>query len=179
MKPIDTETYNRLLSHVGFNMNDMVDAVERNVYPLDYVMSVALSPRQPQARFSCWVITKLVCRNASAIRPYIAQAIAFLPHTTHTGQTREILRWFTMCKPTHDNDLGALLDFCLSVLPNNALPVAIKVHAMTIIEYIARKEPDIIPEFAEILEDIYMYQTVGGKNKIQKLLKKYENVLHN
>ena len=62
---------------------------------------------------------------------------------------------------------------------HNSLPVAIKVHAMTIIEYIARKEPDIIPEFAAILEDIYMYQTVGGKNKIQKLLKKYENVLHN
>jgi hypothetical protein len=179
MKYIDTETYSKLVSHIEFNMNDMIDAVERNVYPLDYVMSVALSQRQPQARFSCWVITKLLYRNSSAICPYISQAIAFLPHATHTGQTREILRWFTICKPTHDNDLGTLLDFCLSVLPNNTLPVAIKVHAMTIIENIAKKEPDIIPEFAAILEDIYMYQTVGGKNKIQKLLKKYESVLHN
>lgn len=177
MKQIDIQTYNTLLSHIGFNMNEMVNAIEQQIYPLDFVMSVALSTQQPQARLSCWVVTKLLDNNNHAIRNYINQAIDFLPYTTHTGQTREILRWFTICKPDYTNELGKLLDFCLDVLPNNTLPVAIKIHAMTIIDTIAKQEPEIIPEFAAILEDIYPYQTVGGKNKVQKLLRKYEKIL--
>ena len=167
------DTYNTLLSRVGFDMNMILDSIENNTYPLDFVMNIALSQRQAQARLSCWVISHYLLRGHS-IEPYINQAIQFLPYTTHTGQTREILRWLTICKPNESHNLGALLDVCLNLLSDMTLPTGVKCHAINIVEHMAKQEPDIIPEFAAILSDIAPYMTVGGTNKIKKLLAQYD-----
>jgi len=168
-------TYNSLLSRVGFNMNEMLDSIENNTYPIEYVMSVALSTQQPQARLSCWVISHYLQRGHS-IEPYINEAISFLQYTTHSGQTREILRWLTLCKPNQSHNLGELLDMCMNFLADMTQPTGVICHAINIVEEIAKHEPDIVPEFAAILTDISPYLTVGGTNKIKKLLAHYEKM---
>lgn len=162
------------LNRVGFSMEEKILMIQNNEIAFESVLQCALSQQQPEARLCCWIITHYMLKNQNAISvTQIDKAIDFLPYTTHTGQTREILRWLTMVNVMKSEKVGTLLDFCLQVLPNNFLPVAIKIHAMTIIDTIAKHEPDIIPEFAAILSDIKPYQTVGGKNKVSKLLAKY------
>ena len=166
------------LNHVGFNMKEKVNAIANNEVTVDEVVKIALSNEQPYARFACWILTHYLDEvDKTALNEYVDKAIDFLPFPTHSGQTREILRWLTICDVKTDK-LGQLLDFCLEVLPNNSLPVAVKIHAMTIIDTIAKLEPEIIPEFAAILQDILPYTTVGGDNKIKKLLAKYAKQGH-
>jgi len=168
-----THLFFKNLQRVGFNMEEKTSMIANNEISIDEVLNVALSTKQSEARLCCWIISHYLEINPQAIDGKLDKAIDFLPFTTHTGQTREILRWLTIVK-LNTNKLGQLIDFCFSVLPDNSLPVAIKAHAMTIIDKVAEKEPDIIPEFASVIEDIYDYLSVGGKNKIQKLLAKYK-----
>lgn len=165
------------ITHIGFDMKEMLQYIENKEVSLEYVMSLALSQQQPQARLSCWIITHFLHKNPNGIRTFIDSAIDFLPYTTHTGQTREIIHWFTICKPNDSNNLGKLLDYCLQVLQNPNLPVAIHVHAMTVIEDIAKQEKEILPEFITIIADLLPYTTVGGANKIKKLLVKYQDTI--
>jgi hypothetical protein len=168
------EIFKNNMNHVGFNMPEKVRMIANKEVSIDDVVNLALSNEQPHARFACWILTHYLDEcDKNALNEYVDRAIDFLPYPKHTGQKREILRWLTICKIKTEK-LGQLLDFCLEVLPDNSLPIAVKIHAMTIIDNIAKKEPEIIPEFAAIITDMLPYTTVGGDNKINKLLAKYK-----
>jgi hypothetical protein len=174
MKQTSFQRFIEGLNHVGFNMNEKVAMIANNEVEIDEVVNLALSHNHPQARFCCWIMVHYLDEvDNNAVNEYIDRVIDFIPLTKHTGQRRDLMRWLSISN-LQTEKLGQLLDLCLETIMNHTLPIAVKIHAMTVVDRIAKNEPEIIPEFAAILTDILPYTTVGGDNKINKLLAKYK-----
>ncbi|MDA3883852.1 MAG: hypothetical protein PF481_11270 [Bacteroidales bacterium] len=175
------ETYYNRLTRINFDMEEVLADIESGELDLDTVMSVALSTHEPQSRYSAWIISHYLLRGHS-IEYYESRAIDFLytTHISHTGHIREMLRWFSIAKPQNEKNSGRLVDFCFKKLTDFTMPTGVKCHAIDILEYYSAKEPELLPEFITVLQDIDPYMTRGGSQKIKKLLvqlTKQEHVL--
>lgn len=154
-------------------MQEMHSLIDEKVISFSQVVDIALSQEQPYARYSAWIITHYIKKDKKLIIPYLDKACEALGKTTHDGQLREILRWFSEVDYKGEKE-GELVNYCFDILTNNQKPVAVKYHSMNIIEKVIKREPDLAGEFVLILEDIYPYLSAGGKNKAKKLMRKYE-----
>lgn len=162
------------ITRIGFNMDEMHSLIEDKTVSFDEVIDLALSHEQPYARYSAWIVTHYIKRDKKLIEPYLGNACDALPNTTHDGQLREILRWFSNLDYQGEKE-GELIDFCFNLLTNNSKPVAAKYHAMNILEKVVKREPELAREFILILEEIFPYLSRGGQNKAKKLMKIYES----
>jgi hypothetical protein len=165
------EAYYNRLTRINFDREEILADIESGKLNLDTVMSVALSIHEPQSRYSAWIISHYLLRGHS-IEMYESRAIDFLytTHISHTGHIRELLRWFSIVKPRKEKNIGKLVDFCFKKLSDFTMPTGVKCHAIDILEYVTAHEPELIPEFKTILQDIEPYMTRGGAHKIKNIL---------
>ena len=159
------------LQTIHFSMPQMLATLERGDVSFDFVLSTALSHRQPQARYCAWIISHYLPKNKTAIDAHIDTIIAFLPQTVHTGHTREILRWLVIYLPENATREGELFDFCVNLLRSMTIPIGVKTHALTISEIIAKRYPDLLPEYKELLSDILPFSERSIVHKIKRIVR--------
>ena len=160
------------LQNIHFSMPHMLETLERGDVSFEFVLHTALSHRQPQARYCTWIISHYLPKHKSAIDAHIDTIIAFLPQTTHTGHTREILRWLATYLPKNVTREGELFDFCVNSLRSMTVPVGVKTHALTVSETIAKRYPDLLPEYKELLSDMLPFSERSIVHKIKRIMRK-------
>lgn len=159
------------LQTIHFSMPHMLATLERGDVSFDFVLGTALSHRQPQARYCAWIISHYLPKHTCAIDARIDEIIAFLPQTKHTGHTREILRWLSLHLPENSDREGELFDVCVHLLRSMTTPIGVKTHAATISETIARRYPDLLLEYRELLSDILPFAERSIVHKIKRIMR--------
>ena len=159
------------LQNIHFSMPHMLETLECGDVSFEFVLRTALSHRQPQARYCTWIISHYLPKHKTAIDAHIDTIIVFLPQTTHTGHTREILRWLAMYLPQNAVREGELFDFCVNSLRSMTVPIGVKTHALTISETIAKRYPDLLPEYRELLSDLLPFAERSTMRKIKQIMR--------
>jgi len=147
-------------------------------YPeyIGFIMTKALDDSQPENWRAMWMIDKINEKNPAVVLPYLPAMTDFLLTTKDDSKRRHLLKLISL----HDipeERLGVLLNYCIDVFTNAAIPVAVRVHSMQILFNIAQKEPDFAGELIDLIEhEIEYHGSPGIKSRGQKLLKKlYRN----
>lgn len=148
-------------------------------YPghIDVIMTKALDDSQPENWRAAWMIDKINEKNPAVVLPYLPAMTDFLLTTKNDSKRRHFLKLIGL----HDipeERMGVLLNYCLDVFTDAAIPVAVRVHAMQILFNIAQKEPDFTSELIDLIEhEIEYHGTPGIKSRGQKLLKKLHQIV--
>ncbi len=143
-------------------------------YPehIDVIMTKALDDSQPENWRAAWMIDKINEKNPAVVLPYLPAMTDFLLATKNDSKRRHLLKLIGL----HDipeERMGVLLNYCLDVFTDAAIPIAVRVHAMQILYNIAQKEPDFASELIDLIEhEIDYHGSAGIKSRGQKLLKK-------
>jgi hypothetical protein len=97
---------------------------------------------------------------------------SFLMTTQNASKKRHLLKLISLNEIQQEN-MAALLNFCIDEFTNAAEPVAVRVYAMQILFNIAQKEPDFSGELIELIEHEMEYHgSAGIASRGGKLLKK-------
>lgn len=138
----------------------------------DVIMTKALDDSEPENWRAAWMIDKINEKNPAVVLPYLPAMTDFLLTTKNNSKRRHLLKLISL----HDipkKRMGILLNYCLDVFTDAAIPVAVRVHAMQILYNIAQKEPDFASELIDLIEhEIEYHGSAGIKSRGQKLLKK-------
>ncbi|MBV5313241.1 MAG: hypothetical protein JZU47_08085 [Prolixibacteraceae bacterium] len=143
-------------------------------YPehLDIIMNKALDDSQPENWRAVWMVDKIHERHPELVIPYLPAMTSFLMTTQNASKKRHLLKLISL-NEIQEEDIAALLNFCIDEFTNAAEPVAVRVHAMQILFNIAQKEPDFSGELIELIEHEMDYHgSAGIASRGGKLLKK-------
>jgi hypothetical protein len=143
-------------------------------YPehLDIIMKKALDDSQPENWRAVWMVDKIHERHPELVIPYLPAMTSFLMTTQNASKKRHLLKLISLNEIQQEN-MAALLNFCIDEFTNAAEPVAVRVYAMQILFNIAQKEPDFSGELIELIEHEMEYHgSAGIASRGGKLLKK-------
>ncbi|MDR2963986.1 MAG: hypothetical protein LBU90_10210 [Bacteroidales bacterium] len=161
------------LHSIHFSKEQKIAEMERGAVSVEFVLGVALSQRQPQARYCAWIMSHYVQKHKNSLTAYADRAIAFLPQAQVSGHIREILHWFTVGIPHEAERVGELFDFCLHALRSQSLPTGVKTYALAVSELIVCRYPELSEEYKEFLRDVRPYVPNNVARRIQKILASY------
>lgn len=154
-------------------MSRYVAMLERgDISPLD-VYHIVVKNQEPESFYACWILNHYIDSHNMLLESSLDEAVVILPNIHRSGLLRLVLRLFTVTPTWHIEHLGLLLDFCLATIQDMTMPVGVTTQAMSIVDKIAETEPDIHDEFLLVIKGIYPYLSTGGKNKAEKIIKKY------
>lgn len=132
----------------------------------------ALSDEEPVNWRAAWVIKGIHENNKKLVEPLIGEMIRSLPHLEKEGVKREFLRMIMeYALPEDDDLLGVLLDSCFKWLANQAEPIAIKVHCMTILFEISKVIPEIKEELITTIAVAMQEGSAGIINRGSKTIR--------
>ena len=64
------------------------------------------------------------------------------------------------------------MDICFEYISSPTEAIAVKAFALTILENLSKKYPEIKPELKTIIEDRWDYETAAFHSRAKKILKK-------
>jgi hypothetical protein len=70
---------------------------------------------------------------------------------------------------------GAVMDICFKYVESHREAVAVKAFSLSVLEKLARKYPEIIPEIKYLIEDQLPHQTAAFRSRAKKILKTFES----
>ncbi|MCB0642433.1 MAG: hypothetical protein KDC44_12375 [Phaeodactylibacter sp.] len=146
------------------------DYVGRNPERMAELMGYFLGPDQKMAQKAAWAFMHIADANLDLVRPYTADLVYVLGKEVHVAVHRNGARILAELDIPEEL-MGIAADHCFRLLMDPKVTVAVRVHAMTILWQICKKEPDLAPELKLVLEDQLPHGSAGFKNRGQKILK--------
>ncbi len=157
---------------ISLNMKEMVAYIEQGKISVEDVYFLSIE-NNSESWFISWILNHFIDKNPDSIASFLDSAIVTLPTITRSGHARLILRYFMITRNWEEYEhLGLLLDTCLHIIQNTTSPSGLKANAMSVVERIAEKEPDIIGEVLLVLEEQLPYLETGSLNRAKKIIKK-------
>lgn len=115
-------------------------------------------------------LSKCIDNDPGLLTPYLKTLVTNLQGDVHVAVKRNTLRVLQdveLPKPLW----GITADICFKTLESNQEPIAVKVFAMTVLNNIVKKEPDLKNELRIIIEDQLPYGSAGFKSRARKIMK--------
>lgn len=115
-------------------------------------------------------LSKCVDNNPELLTPHLEILIQNLQGTVHVAVKRNTLRVLQDIE-LPESLWGLTADICFKTLESRDEPIAVKVFAMTVLNNIAQKVPDLKNELRLIIEDQLPYGSAGFKSRAKKVLR--------
>ncbi|MCX6272982.1 MAG: hypothetical protein NTU44_17560 [Bacteroidetes bacterium] len=148
-------------------------AINREEKRFRAVLSLCFKQPYPIAMRAARVIQMFCEQYPEFIYPYLEEVVIRSLNSKVDGVVRSFLKIFAECIDLNRlNDPGFLLDYSFKQMMDPKVKPAIRVYAMTIIEKLSVNEPDILPEFIEVLEFISDDENPSVRSRLSRLLKK-------
>jgi len=159
---------------ISMDMKEMVGYIEQGQVLAKDVFFISIDSQNSASWYASWILNHYIDKNHNAIAPYLDAAIVALQAIERTGHRRLLLRYFMVTSEWDEYEhLGLLLDICLRIIQDTTSPSGLTANAMSVVDRIAEKEPDIKNEVLVILEEQLPYLATGAKNRANKIIKKY------
>ncbi len=122
---------------------------------------------------SAWSIGLIACKNPDLFYPYLDKAVQQLySKDIHDAAVRNILRIIQdLVIPEHLE--GPLLELCLGYINQPKIPGAIKAFAITTLENICSKYPELASEVLIILNDRIPYESPAYVSRGKRFIKRF------
>ena len=124
---------------------------------------------------SAWIVSYCGDAHPNLLKPWLAEMMKRMQQpSVHVAVKRNVLRFFSQVDIPKDL-AGWMISMCFDELNSPASPIAVKVHAMTILANIAEKEREITRELVPMLDRMYPYAGAGIRARIRKTKKQLES----
>ena len=121
------------------------------------------------AQRAAWVMSHVHEVRGHMIQPYLSDLLDVLTQKNHDAVKRNALKVLAECDLPEEL-LGVAADRCFTLLEDQKMATAIRVHAMTVLWNICKKEPDLSFELGMYIEQQLPYGSAGFKNRGKKIL---------
>lgn len=122
---------------------------------------------------AAWPLSFCVIKYPFLIKNKFSELIANLKKPDiHDAVKRNTVRLLQSIDIPEKHE-GAIMDICFSYIeaPNEA--VAVKAFSLSVLEKLAKKYPEIIPELKLVIEDQIPHQSAAFKGRAKKMLKNF------
>ncbi len=134
------------------------------------LMEFVLQGPTETREYAAWIMNHCADRFPALLKPYIGEMVVELGRKEcTTALKRNFLRALSS-QAIPDGNLGPLVDVSFKCLQSPKQPVAVKVHAMTVLYRATVAIPEIRHELAIIIEDQMPYGSAGFRSRGSKIL---------
>lgn len=123
---------------------------------------------------AAWPLSYCVERHPVLVKKHLRKIIRHLSKPgVHDAVKRNTLRFLQHINIPASLE-GEVMDNCFRFIASPAEPVAVKAFSITVLGNLARKYPDIIPEFKLVLEEQMPHATPAFRVRAKAALKNIE-----
>jgi len=120
---------------------------------------------------TAWPMSYCVIAHPELIKPYFGKLIKLMKQPgIHDAVTRNIVRLLQEIEIPKKYQ-GEIMTICFDFVSSLSVPVAVKAFSLTILEHLASKYPEIIPELKLIIEERWEHETAAFRQRAKKILK--------
>lgn len=149
----------RIAKNIGPNQEDF-----------DELMALFLGEEYRVTQRAAWVVSHCADDYPWLIEKHVEPMLLNLQKPVNDPVKRNTLRVLRYVKIPEDL-MGIAADLCFEFLQSGKEPVAIKIHAMSILHNIVLQFPELKEELHIAIEDQMPYGSAGFKNRGGKVLK--------
>ena len=158
--------------HNKENCDLIVKWIGRDQGRFDELLSVLLHGDFKIAQRSSWPLSYSVIKNPAFIRNHFNKLIDNLKRgDIHNGVRRNSLNIFLHLAIPEKYE-GEIMDLCFKFVADSVETPAVKSSSLGILENMAKKYPEILPEIKTILENQFSYGSTSFKKKAAGILKR-------
>jgi len=142
---------------------------------LSQLVTLSSSKGRRVGLMSSWALSKVVDVNPKVLLPYLALMIDALPSAPNESVQRSFMR---VLMKSEINDIpqshhGALIDFCMSIMREQNIPVAPKAYGMEILAAFCSVYPEMVNEVAGVVQlainDAHGGMKAAGRKVIRRI----------
>ena len=159
------------------NLQYLVNEIVRNPDYYKLLIELAFYDTHPKSWRAAYLVDKINDKHPELLHPFLSAMINQVQIEKSPGKKRHFLKLISLNDLTEEQQ-GFLFNFCIETLKSGKEPAAVRVHAMQILQNIAVKEPELIPEILLIIEDeMENHLTAGINSRGKKLVAKLKKAL--
>lgn len=143
------------------NLPFLINEIARNSDYYQNLMEIALYDSNQKSWRAAYLVDKINDDYPKLLFPYLQKMIEQVRIEKNTGKKRHFLKLISM-NDLNINQQGLVFDFCIETLKSAKEPAAVRVHAMQILQNIALKETELIPEILLVIENELEYHSTAG-----------------
>lgn len=143
------------------NLALMVRHISDHPEHLQAILKMTFNEEQPENWRAAWMLDKVHEKHPELVRPFFPELIEFSLQTRNDSKRRHLLKLISLY-PIPEQQMANLLNYCVEIFTNAAIPVAVRVHAMQILFNIALQEHDFAGELIDMIEHEIEYHGSAG-----------------
>ena len=125
---------------------------------------------------AAWILTYCYESHPQLVTPWLPDLLKKMQEPdVHDALKRNVVRLLA-CADIPQPLLGIVVSRCFDYLHSVDAPIAVKVHAMTVIENVARREPDLRHELRTTIELMLPYVGPALHARARIILKRLERL---
>jgi len=154
------------------NAREIADYIGNNSSRFKNLVAIFLNGPYLITQRSSWPLSLCVDQNPNLITSHLGVIIKFIEKPNlHNAVKRNILR--VLCNlPIQKKYHASIINLCFKVVTNRSEPVAVKVHAISLLSKILVDYPSLNHELKVIIEDQLPYATSAFISRATKVLQK-------
>ena len=171
----DKEHIQRLLEkgHSSALRDEIVRYVGNSPKRMKALMHFFFHEKLQYCQRSSWPVGHIGLKYPNLVRPYAHQMIEVMDNPQHDAVVRNILRIYEEVEIPEDVE-GPLCDKCFEFIENPKNAVAIRAFALTVLQRIARKFPELQQELVAQAKEIMPTGTAALKVRCRRILKEFD-----
>lgn len=135
------------------------------------LMELVLNGEETVSRRASWVMSVCVERSPALSALWIRQLFGIMDdELSHPAVKRNTIRSLQFIDiPSRSR--GHAVDLCITILRSVRSEIAEKAYAMTVLQNIVKKEPDLRDEAVLVIEPLMEYGSAGVRSRARKVMK--------
>jgi hypothetical protein len=119
---------------------------------------------------AAWPMSYCVQDHPELIKPYFGQLVKKLETPgMHDSIPRNILRLLQYID-IPEKYQGRVMTICFDFIQSNDTAIAIKAFALTVLQNLSKKYPEILPELKTIIEERWEHETPAFRSRAKKTI---------
>jgi hypothetical protein len=136
------------------------------------LMELLLHGDRVMTQRAAWILTYCYESHPQLVTPWLSDLLKKMQEPdVHDALKRNVVRLLS-CADIPTSLLGRVVSLCFEYLNSIDAPIAVKVHAMTVLQRVAQKEPDLKHELQASIELMIPYVGPAVQARARMVLKR-------
>lgn len=156
--------------HSKKQCNKIVKWIGDDVEKFEQLMKLFFGGEYIITQRAAWPLSYCVMEHSFLVKPYLKKLLINLEkqglHPAVTRNTLRLLQYVEISKQLE----GKVMSLCFNYVQDITLPVAIKAFALTVLERLSEKYPEIKPELKTIIKDRWDAESAAFRSRAKRIL---------
>ncbi|MHA4842713.1 hypothetical protein ACX0G7_01055 [Flavitalea antarctica] len=162
--------------HSRDNTSTVIALIGANKQLFAELISYLFSKDKRVAQRAAWIASEVCTIRPDLLKPHAKDIITNLAgKNVDSGVKRNSLRIFQHV-PVPPSQHGTMMNICFQIITSNSEPPAVKANALTILDHLRERYPDIRDELKTVIESGMETESPAFKSRAAKILKKLKKI---